>query len=551
MKLRAVAAEIDDVMDSKLNPGPQHVRNRMVLNLLVRELEATGKLLLADGVPTHLLPDGKTVTLTAGADGYTAFISSCGLPPCDGWDKRLTEELLGRSLRKTRTLGLSHYDIREHVAYLNEWGGSFIRLGPDGKVTRHVNGEFGLLWETADAPHDTDLDMVNAYSGGALSWTDEDVLIKHVLGVGVFSESTGVGRTHALNALLCFMLALAMKERVKTIPIPFLNGPSGSRKSSIATGIGRVVSGAGLEFRVTSCPDSAKEVQNVLCNARGIVCLDEFQNARALGSLLKSYTTGAAIRIRILYTTSGERVFIPDSALFLTINDDAWMDEATTKRLLRIDMGQPESSGGVGAWRADFFVMKDWVDGNLRNLGWNELVCRLSAAMRLLTQAMANGRADVQVRHRMSDFWGFVLSIAEQESPECLAQMEATLTAIDDSQNVAVGNSDDLLPKILEWLERNTDCHKRWMTATEIGNEILRFWDLTSLGRGAGPEMRKILSSSFQLSRKLKTSQLYVERLGLQTRENKKRKVKEFWFDPPPSGDVSRKLEVRIDGVTL
>ena len=134
--------------------------------------------------------------------------------------------------------------------------------------------------------------MINTYTGGALSWSDEDVLIKHVLGVGVFSETTGLGRSHALSVLLGFMLALAMKERVKTIPIPFLNGPSGSRKSAIG-----------------------------------------------------------------------------------------------------IDMGQPEASAsGSGAWRADFFVLKDWVDGKLRDRGWNELVCRLSAAMRLLSQAMEKNR---------------------------------------------------------------------------------------------------------------------------------------------------------------
>ena len=532
MKLRAVAAEIDDALDSKLNPGPQHVRNRMVLNLLVRELEATGKLFLADGAPVHLSPDGKTVSLCAGADGYTGFISSCGLPPCDGWDKRLTEELLGRSLTKTRTLGLSHYDIRQHVAYLNEWRGSFLRIGPNGETTRHINGEFGLLWETAEAPHDTDLDLVNAYAGGALSWSDDDVLIKHVLGVGVFSETTGVGRNHALSVLLCFMLALIVKERVKTIPIPFLNGPSGSRKSAIATGIGRVVSGVGLDFRVTSCPDSAKEVQNVLCNARGIVCLDEFQNPRALASMLKSVTTGGVIRIRILYTTSGERVFIPDAAVFLTINDDAWMDEATTKRLLRIDMGQPaaDASTGAGAWRADFFVLKDWVDGKLRDRGWNELVCRLSAAMRLMSQAIAKDRADIRVNHRMSDFWGFVLSIAEQESPECLAQMQATLAAVDDSQSVSIRTADDLLPKLQEWLSQHPESCRRWMTATEIGTEVLRFWELTTLGRGPSHELRKILASSFLLSRRLRSSQLYVEQLGLEFGESKKTKT--FRFDP-------------------
>ena len=89
----------------------------------------------------------------------------------------------------------------------------------------------------------------------------------------------------------------------------------------------------------------------------------------------------------------------------------------------------------------------------------------------------------------MSDFWGFVLSIAEQESPKCLAQMEAALTAVEDSQSVSIGNSDDLLPKLLEWLERYPECRRRWMTATEIGNEMLRFWEWSHAGRTAGPEV--------------------------------------------------------------
>src|ERR1022692_2120784 len=98
VKLRAVATEIDDMLDRKLNPGPQHVRIRMVLDAMIKELESTGKLLLADGAPVQLSTDGSLLHLYAGGAGYTSFISSCGLPPGDGWDKKLTEELLGRDL---------------------------------------------------------------------------------------------------------------------------------------------------------------------------------------------------------------------------------------------------------------------------------------------------------------------------------------------------------------------------------------------------------------------------------------------------------------------
>jgi len=280
---------------------------------------------------------------------------------------------------------------------------------------------------------------------------------------------------------------------------------------------------------VTSCPDNSKEVQNVIVNAHGLVCLDEFQNARALATLLKSVTTGGAIRLRILYTTSGERVFEPDCAIFLTVNADAYMDEAGTKRLLSIDMGQCDAA--AGGWRADHFVLKDWTDGRIRVRAWNELVCRLSAAMRLLSQAEKLGRADLSVQHRMSGFWGFVLSIAEQESPECLARMRAALTAVDSSQNVSLGSADDLLPKLLEWLKSFPEFCKTWMTATQISNELLHFWN--GMG-GPSVEMRKIVTSSFSLSKRLRSSQLYKTNLGLRLSES--RKTKTFWFDPPTDG---------------
>lgn len=545
MNTRAISTDIDAIMDSEKNPVPPHVRDRMAVNVMVKELQATGRLFTCDTLPVHLAPDGTMLYLWPGERSCTDFILSCGLPSGRaGWDKALLDALLSLYPPKNRIRGLSYFDAAESILFVNEWNGHFISIGPDGKATRHVNGEFDLLWSTADAPHETDLELVNAYTGGALSWTDDDVLIKYVLGVGCFSESTGVGRANALSVLLGFMIVVMAKERIKVVPIPFLNGPSGARKTAIAWGIGVVVSGDGLKFRVTSCPDNAKEVQNCLVNARGIICLDEFQNAKALASLLKSTITGGAIRVRILFTTSAERVFIPDAAIFLTINDDAFFDEASTLRLLRIDMGRVVATGG---FRSDFAVLEQWKRERIRERAWDELICRLSAVMRLLSKAKAAGLTDVPVSYRMSDFWGFLLMVAQQESPECLAQMTAAAEAVRESATVSIGSSDDLLPRLAQWLTIRPEFCRRWLTAAEIGSELLSSWGwLTGSAQmeyvrqnirhpdGPGPEMRAILSSSFRLSKRLHANELYVSELGL--RFGTHRKTRTFWFDPPDRG---------------
>jgi hypothetical protein len=544
IKLRPIADEIDGIMDGKGNPVSPHVRGRMVLNAMIMELESTGRLFSVDKLPVHLSPNGTIMKLWPGEQSCTDFVLSCGLMTGrDGWDKKLLDALLSLSPTKNKIRGLAHYDEPNHTLFLNEWDSHFIRIGPDGKASRHVNGEFDLLWELANAPHDTDLDLVNAYRGGALAWSDDDLLIKHIFDVGMYSKTSGIGKVNAITILLGFMLALMMKERVKTVPVPLLGGASGSRKSAVAQSIGAVVSGDGMAFRVTACPAAEKEVQNILVNSRGIICLDEFQQPRALESLIKSVTTGGTIRIRVLYTTSKERVFTVDAALFLTINKDPLLDEATTMRFLQIDMGQPDQD--ARGWRGEIFIVQEWRRDNIRERCWN-LVCRLSAAMRLLGQAMEKHEADIVVNHRLSSFWVFLLSIAQQESPECHAQVTAALTAVSDEQKTALGTQDDLLPQMLAWLNAKPEFRRRWMTAPEIGQELSRFWELHTMGRGAGPGLRKILESSFLLSRKLRSSQLYTEQLGLQLGEDKKKHTKTFWFDPPQSGTAEPEMRVNI-----
>lgn len=392
-------------------------------------------------------------------------------------------------------------------------------------MTRHINGEFDLLFLMGAAPHKTDLAQISA--DRALTWTEDDALIKHVLSVGVFSESTGLQRHHAMNVLLAWLLAVVAKERVKTVPIPLLNGPSGSRKTAMSQAIGSVISPEGLDFRVVSCPSNAADTENVLINAHGIVALDEFQNAKALSTLLKATTTGAVVKRRILYTTGGERTYTPDAVPFLTINDDVWCDEATQKRLLRIGMGQPSME--TGGWRGDFFIRRDWIDGHIREKAWHELVSRLAGAMRLLTRARNVGREDIVVAHRMSGFWSFILAIAEQEGPKVLQDMQASMSAVDESQSSASEMGDDLLEMLTELLTHHKELTKCWVPAKEL-KDTLESW--IGLRPYAVPQgLRNVIQSTFALHRRLSSSAAYCRVLGFQQRDYQRRH--EYWFELP------------------
>jgi hypothetical protein len=495
----------------------------MVLQFLRNHLTSGGKPYLADGVPTLLLPDGKLKVLTLENQEVVDFLHAAGLPLNYTWKRQLADTLTTGNLPSTTLHGISFYDEREHVLYLNEWDGHFLRVDGDGIVTRHTNGEFGLLFALGEQPHTTDLTAIR--NDRALAWTEDDPLIRHVLGVGVFSDSTGLPRRHVMNVLLAWLLAVMAKDRVRSVPIPFLNGPSGSRKTAMGHAIGSVITPQGLDFHVVACPSNCKDTETVLINAHGIIALDEFQKAKELATLLKATTTGAAIKRRILYTTSKEQTTHPDAVPFLTVNDDVWCDEATQKRFLRITMGQPGIS--TGGWRGDFFIRRDWVEGRIRERAWTELVSRLAASMRLLTLAKKAGREDLRVNHRMSGFWSFILAVAEQEGPDVLQGLEETMAAVDQTQTAATEFSDDLLELLTDVLTHKPDLTQRWIKMQEL-RESLNI--LAGLHNSASMGVRNAIQSSFTLHRRLCGSNLYRQRLGLQIRE--KHHQREYWFKP-------------------
>ncbi len=113
-----------------------------------------------------------------------------------------------------------------------------------------------------------------------------------------------------------------------------------------------------------------------------------------------------------------------------------------------------------------------------------------------------------------------------------LADLTATMTAVDSSQTAAAEMGDDFLDLLTEMLTHKKDLQRRWIPAREL-KAALDSWTVFGLGRvqQLSQALRTIMGSSFALHRRLSSSNAYCTRLGFQERE--KRHVREYWFDLP------------------
>jgi hypothetical protein len=262
-------------------------------------------------------------------------------------------------------------------------------------------------------------------------------------------------------------------------------------------------------------------MQTTLINASGLLGLDEANNLRALFSLLKAIITNAIIELRILYTTANIQRFTVRLLCILTTNTSELFEEAIALRVLKLDMGDPR--GEKVTYRSDASVDREWREGNLRDVCWLDLVCRLSAVMRLLAQARSKGEDEPPVRYRMSGFWVPVLAVAQQESPEVLSNMIAAANAIEGEQRRSINTADDLLPLLQDWLESHSEKQKRELSASEIGAGLLRNPTKVSAS------MEKLLGSALMLSNKLAASSEYIRLLGMEVVNGKR--TRKFRFD--------------------
>jgi len=497
-------------------------KGEAILRQLCSALTATGRVFIVGDVPCHVMKNGRLMWILPKDRMLDEILIACGLMPelSGNVDKALMRFLVASDFPEAEVIGISKYLPDDHTLLLNEWNDSYLRIDADGNVTRHVNGEGGFLFEHGRVSHTTDLDTVNSYAGPAFGWSEENALVRHVFGCGVFSETSGVGRRVAMDVLIAWTLGGLVPERIKAQPLLHLHGLGGTRKTAIATALGWVLSPEGLGFRVVAAPEDRKEMETTLINARGLLCLDEANNLRTLFSLLKAVVTNATIERRILYTTASVQRFVIKLLCILTTNNVELSDEAVARRVLKLDMGNPRHE--QVAYRSDAAIEREWREGNLREACWQELVCRLSAVMRLLSAARRKNEDDPTVRYRMSGFWSFVTAVARQDGPETANRMDEAMMAIHDEQSRSVNTADDLLPLLHQWLTDYPEKQGRDLSASEISAGLQCLPHINS-------SLAKVLGSALLLSNKLTASSEYIRLLGLEVVNGKR--TKKFRFD--------------------
>lgn len=524
------------ILDIQAQGLSQREKDALILPELQKALEESGKLFIVGGVPVHVAADGRMIPMVPKTAAMDEFLIACGIMPESGTiDKALFRFLLAGSYPENELITLSRYLPDEHVLLVNLGDGRYLRFDSEGAPSIHVNGEGGFLFAKGEAAHVADLDAIRNYEGGVLGWDENSPLVRYVLGIGIFGKTSGVGRQVAISVILAWVLAGFFPERVKTQPLLHLHGLGGTRKTAIATALGWVISLLGMSFSVVAAPEDREQMAITLINSKGLICLDEANNLRSLFSLLKAIVTNATLERRVLYTTATVQRFVIKLLCVITTNTTEWTDEAIARRVLKLDMGDPRGQEVV--YRGDGAVQREWREKNLTATCWTDLMCRISAAMRLLGAARGKGEDEPTVRYRMSGFWSFVMAIAKEESAEVFDEMTAAAEEIDQEQSRSVNTADDLLPLILAWLKKHPETQRVELTASEIGSELLMLARKGSIvgipveisGLGLSQGMTKILSSSLLLSNKLTSTTSYGRLLGMEVINGKR--TKKFVFD--------------------
>jgi hypothetical protein len=525
--LKKYAARIADVQaESSKEMSPQQKRQE-ILGLLQEALAALGKLYLVGGLPVHVDEAGTISRLMPGTD-LNRFLSDLGfIPGDDNYDVLLSLALqCRRDIPANFVHSIAHFDTDTFTLNVNEWGGTYLRCGSDGIWTRHKVGEFDVLFDTGEEPHPPlDLHKINTYHGPALAWTEDSPLVKYIFGIGKFAGTSGIGRLNCITTMLLFLIAIVYRERVLVLPILRLCGLTGSRKTATCVAIGWLLSGLGMRFAPTACPENKADLENCLINSKGFLLLDEVNALKPLNNLLKSVGTGGELKRRVLYTTDAQRSYPIDVALGMSANTDSAVDEALIARCVKIDLGDPASDNA--GWRGDYGVRQEWKTMNIRQQCWEDLVCRCAAAMRLLHSAMVKGEADPRVQHRMSGFWSFCVSLSHQESPEAERMIADAMAASSQENRLSANSIDDILPRLQKWLEDTPKALDARWSASEIGVALLR-QEEARLTNTMSPQVRAILQSAYMLSNRLRGSSEYRRLLGLEIHRGHQRNLFSF-----------------------
>jgi hypothetical protein len=519
---------INGLLADKALQADKRLQNELLLRHMVTALQSAGELLEVQAggegrVPAFLdSASGKLCLITPGSPAARQLLKQWfGWPAHFQWEEKLGMDLDGSGLPLRPLHRLSHYDAAQHVLYLNEFGGSFLCINGEGKVTRHINGSEGVLFlEATESAHVTDLDAANAYHGPAWQLGQDSALVRHIFDVVTFDENVGIDRESAHGILMGFLLTMLFRERVLTLPIlHFHSGASGTKKTACAVAIGWVL--FGRDFKATACPEDKKEAENILLNSPGYVVLDESNKMYLLQDMLKAVVTGAYLRRRKYYTTASEETYPVNTSVALTTNSLSITEDALTARIFQLLV-----VGGDKEWKSEFQIAEEWRTGNLRDVLWTELVGRAAAAMREISEAQRTGNAHLTAPHRMSSFWVFLRMLARQEG--CEDQLLKTIDAVTQMQTTTMADQDDIAP-LIEQVREGKLYSGEWLTASEWG-DLLR----KHAGYGGLPQqLEKLVLSAARLSNRIDQTK---DRLGIEVRRTRTGKQYRLATKPTKGG---------------
>ena len=446
---KALAMKITDIerlpeRPRKDDPWMQRrEKNAAVCRLVHRHLLGFGRFFNCGHVATYV-PDGsrEIVEIVKEGEKFQPLLNQLGILPSDQLAQACGKYLgsLAPTFPKATVWMGSFYDRDRHMLYVNEWGGSFLRIDGAGNVDRLRNGDDGMLFGDGRGIGAARLTADLAALPEKGLFPDEgSLLVGEILDTIKYDGEQGLSRDDAHVLLSLAIVELFLLERCPSYPLVEFEGSGGTMKTSLAIRLGKLL--VGPKFMPTLATADPAELK-IMAMTQGYLVLDEANDQRKLADALKAIATGAQDVRRELYTTAGSRTTPFQARVWLTVNQPTAAGETVAARKLMIKAGGRTEKE---PYRSEHYLWRALAAK--RDALWTELVGRLRGVMRSLAAADAGGEGDLPVPHRMSSFLVLGLSIARQEGWE--QQFRGAMEAMARTQQESVAEHSKIVPLIL------------------------------------------------------------------------------------------------------
>src|ERR1035441_8551142 len=443
-------------------------KTHAICRMIFKHLKDNGKLFNCGNVATFVDNQKREIIqVTKGNPHFTRLLMRYGVDPADKATPAIGMFLgsMATTAPENTVYLMSLYNRDEHVLYVNEYAGNFLKIDSTGVVTRMRNGDDDILFtdgrEGRSEPLVADLDAAKSQARlcGPLALESGPGLIKREILDTINYSEDGVGKDSAQLILLLCILALFFPERIPSMPQTFLIGQGASMKTSLAVKVGRLVHSR--KFAALAATDDEQKLKDMAISLPFLV-LDEANQVKKLTNVLKVIATGGIDHRRELYTTAEMRSTPYQARIWVTANNDSLTNETITARLMIIDAAarteaEPYCSEHYLVWSEDE-----------RNAIWTELIGRLAASMRALALADAKGEGNLHVSHRMSSFFVFGRALARECGVE--DQLMGAMNAMTDRQTNASAQDNKIL-SLINSLPESYKCSEFGATGMRTAEE--------------------------------------------------------------------------------